>query len=472
MNEAETPVAHEQPSKPRASAPDLTSGSVPRTLLRLGWQSVAAYTLWEGGELVALICFAQLGMVSVAAYGFALPLMLFVWGIAGLTLAAGAQTFFSNADDDEVSRYFVHFLALFTIVAVVAGGLWWTFSEPLWRLAGAGDDVIGPLNEFLAVYALIYPLTAVTTIGPMMMANRGIVGPIAGHVALASIIVIVGYPVFILGLGPIPELGLAGLAVSIGVGRTYMLFALFRVASKQGLWRRPAGGWFDRIGDSWAGIVGAIGWHGVLKHVFHGSIMVIVVRLVSEFGTDAVAAFIIGNRVGVVATVLPACAAIGLAPMVSQAWKGGLLDRVREVLNWGEVFALASAILSCGFVVLVAPWIVEYFVPNDDADLRRMLRIVVIMFPAIWCMQVLAAPGVQVLKALDVRNADIAMSLFQVIAITLFCGLGTWWIGTFDGVFTGYLCGVVLYAAASSLAARRLLGRRQSSTTSSSNAGV
>ena len=451
---------HPDASSASQQKPDLLSESVPRGLLRLAWQSVPAHTLWEACEIIEVICLAHLGGVALAGFGYALPIMLFFWGVAGPLFRTAAQHVVARANAEDAKRYFVHAIFLNAFTATIIGLLWYAFREPIFRLVGADGEVLQLILDFVTIYALQYPMLVVSTVGPMLLADRGLVKPIAPHVVVASLIVMAGYPVFILGLGPFPEFSLAGVAIAVGVGRVYMLATFIWVSHKVGLWGRPKGGWFARIRDSWTDIFHEMGYHHIVESLFLGATLVIVVRLISEFGTKAVAAFAVGNRVGVMATVLSMSAAIGLAPMMTQAWQAGLGGRVRELLKFGEIIAVGAAVVGFLFVVPVSLWAVDWVIPEAGPELRTMLWVVIVMFPAIWCSYVLAEPGLQVLKVLRNRKAETGVSVLAVVAVATFGVLGVWLLGTFTGLLTAWLAAIVLYALVTSIVARRTLAAR------------
>ena len=425
-----------------------------RTHLMVAVQSIGALFLWEGGEFLGAVWLAQLGTVPLAAYGFALPLMLFVWGFAGLLIGAAAAPFIAGADEDDAKRYFVHAVMLIAFLSTIAAIIWYILRAPMLRALGAGDDVMPLLMDFIGLYCLQYPMVAVSTMGPMWLTDRGVVKPIAPHVIIASIIVILGYRVFILGWGPIPSMSLVGLAVAIVVGRVYMFVTFFWVSWREGLWRRPDSGWFGQLGESWMEFARSAGWHGPLKHLLHGSILLIVVRLVSDFGTAAVAVFVAGNRCGVVATIFTHAATMATAPMAAAAWKERNMARFKSVFLASEKLALAGVIIGVAFVLLASPWVVDSFLTEDSAELREMLTIVVIMFPAIWCIQHMAFPGGLVIKTVGNQRKEVALSVFAVALVSGLCVLGSWWAGTLTGLFVGYLVATILYAVVSGVAGR------------------
>lgn len=445
--------------KSSSAAPDLLAGSVPKTMLKLGQQSILAFLLWESSELLACISLAQISMEQLAAFGYVLPIMLFVWGFVGLATAGALRPMLTDADDEEFGPLFVKAFISFTVFTFLVSGVWWAARIPLLRAIGAEGEILAISLECLELYIIIYPLVVMSTIGPEWMAQRGAVSAIAKHVVLASIMVAVGYPLFILGVGPIPQFGLTGLVVAIAAGRVYMLVSFLVVAQRMGWWRRPANGWLSGVGEFVRDARKEILPVTFLHQFLGGSALIIFARFMSEFGPEAMAAFIVGNRLAVVAMAVPMALLVGYAPLLARAWKAALPGRVEEIFLWGQRYALFSAVVSLVFVVAVAPLTVDLFVSSDDPQLRSIVTLAVICVPMIWAIEPLRGPSNLLFKQLSRRQLLVFFSLLELVASVSGALIGYALVGTLLAVFIGYAAGSALVAVLLWVTARKTLAK-------------
>jgi putative MATE family efflux protein len=195
--------------------------------------------------------------------------------------------------------------------------------------------------------------------------------------ALANAINIILDPLLIFGLGPFPELGVTGAAVSTTIGRSCgVLFQLYHLTRKGGPFEvrlpdlRPA--W-----DVMVNIV-KVSLGGIGQFVIASASWVFLVRIVSESGTDATAGYFVAVRI-IIFTLLPGWGlANAAATLVGQNLGAGQPERAsRSTWLCGHYNAVFMASVA-GFFWLTAPWLVSFFAqsPAADAYAIEALRII------------------------------------------------------------------------------------------------
>ena len=195
-------------------------------------------------------------------------------------------------------------------------------------------------------------LWLVNTFASVIRGSGNMAVPSATLLLVAVLQVLVGGALG-LGWGPLPALGMRGVAagqlLAFAVGAV-LLFAY--LASGRAVIRlRLRGRSLSR--PLFADIlrVGALACISPLQTVLT---ILILTRLVAQFGTDALAGYGIGTRVEFL--LVPIAFAIGVAsvPMVGMAIGAGLIERARRVA-WAAA-ALATALLgTIGLVLVIAP---------------------------------------------------------------------------------------------------------------------
>ncbi len=165
----------------------------------------------------------------------------------------------------------------------------------------------------------------------------------AGDAAIAMRVLLLGNllnivlgPCFIFGLGPFPELGVAGAAVATNIGRgtavVYQIVTLVRGNGRVRLTRRHL-----RLDFSLMRSVLRLSGSGTFQILIGTASYVGLVRILSVFGSDALAGYTIGIRV-IIFALLPAFGiSNAAATMVGQNLGAGRPDRAERAV-WTAAF--------------------------------------------------------------------------------------------------------------------------------------
>jgi putative MATE family efflux protein len=177
---------------------------------------------------------------------------------------------------------------------------------------------------------------------------------------LANALNIVLGPCFIFGLGPFPKLGIAGAAIATNIGRgTGAIYALSRLVRKGGrfeITRRHF-----RIEPTVMGRLLRLSAVGTFQVFIGMASWIGQVRIISTFGTDALAGYIVGVRV-ILFALLPSWGmSNAAATMVGQALGAGKPDRAERSVWLAGLYNMCVL----GFVgllfVVFAPQIIHLF---------------------------------------------------------------------------------------------------------------
>jgi putative MATE family efflux protein len=170
-------------------------------------------------------------------------------------------------------------------------------------------------------------------------------------------------PIFIFGWGPIPSFGVTGAAMATTIGRGCgVLFQLYFLMKGKGLIRLHA----QNIAAKWSIIkkLLTLSAGGTGQFIIGSASWIFLVRILSDFGSEAVAGYTIGIRV-IIFTILPAWGlANAAATLVGQNLGANQPDRA-EKSAWRAAFLnmIFLGVVSIFFLVL-APQIIRLF--TDD----------------------------------------------------------------------------------------------------------
>jgi len=198
-------------------------------------------------------------------------------------------------NEEEASRTAVQAILLSVILAVIVGVIGGSQASNLLRLMGATPEVVDTGWKFTAVM-----LGANFTVFLLFVINAVFRG--AGDAAIAMRVLWMGNflnialgPCFIFGLGPFPQLGVTGAAVATNIGRgtavLIQLYTLTRGHSRIRVTRAQLG--FDpKLMMNVLRLSGST----MLQIFINTSSYIAIVRLISTFGSAALAGYTIGIR--------------------------------------------------------------------------------------------------------------------------------------------------------------------------------
>jgi len=304
----------------RGTHHDYTEGAIGRAIFLLAVPMVLETVMESVFAVVDVFFVSRLGADAVATVGLTESMMVLVYSLAmGLGIGATATVArrIGERDADGAAHAAAQAILLGLIVSAVLGVIGVALAPTLLRMMGGSPAVIANaafMRVMLGGNATVLLLFLINAIfrgaGDAAIAMRVL--------WLANWINIVLGPLLIFGVGPFPELGVVGAAVATNIGRgtgaLYAISRLFRAGARVQVTRRhfrfdPALMW-QMIRLSGSGtvqiLIGTASWIGLI-------------RVISSFGSAALAGYTIGIRV-IIFALLPSWGlSNAAATMVGQA---------------------------------------------------------------------------------------------------------------------------------------------------------
>ena len=436
---------------------DLTQGPVWRALLSVSGPMAFGIgaTIFVG--LVDAYFLGRIGTDPLAAVGFVFPVTMTIASLS-IGLSAGANAAISQAigrkdDDDAVVRIGLHALILGCGLAAAVMVAVWAFDRPLLSLMGASGGVLDAALRYTPIWAASFPfLVAMMLVNSIFRAHGN--GGRSAMVMVASALLNVGAtPAFILGLGPLPEMGIAGAAAGT-------LFS-YVVASALAGWLAWRAGILRTCGRPLAGLgrsarqVGAIGGPAAISNAIRPAGMAAVTAAVATLGAAYVAGFGAAGRVQGLASVPLLALSAGIGPVVGQAWGAGQAERAAAALRQSCLFAVAYGLSLALVLFLFAEPIAALFGADgtSTAAAAQYLRIV---GWSLFGFGILIA-GNAALNAIDRAGYALGLSALRVLAVYLPLA----WLGAAVLGYAGILIAAVIanvFAALAVLVAAHAAG--------------
>jgi putative MATE family efflux protein len=355
----------------RGSHRDYTRGPIGRAILLLAIPMVLEMIMESVFAVVDIFWVSHLGTDAAATVGLTESLMTLVYALAiGLSIGAMAMIArrIGEKNPDGAARAAVQAIALAVIVSIVIGAIGAPLAPKLLALMGGSPWVIEHGSAFTRVM-----LACNISVVMLFMINAIFRG--AGDAAIAMrtlwlanwINILLG-PCLIFGLGPFPKLGIVGAAIATSIGRgTGAIFALIK------LFR--SGGRFEiqrhhlRIEPSVIGRLIRLSATGTFQVFIGMASWIGLVRIISSFGSNAVAGYTFGIRV-ILFALLPSWGmANAAATMVGQALGAKNPERAERAV-WKAGFYNMIFLVVVGLLfIFFAPQIIWFY--TDDPNVAH-----------------------------------------------------------------------------------------------------
>jgi len=160
-------------------------------------------------------------------------------------------------------------------------------------------------------------------------------------------------PVFIFGLGAVPEMGTEGAGLATLVARALAFIGVAGYALRIGEIRFDCQPFRDMVASFRA--IGRVGAPAALTGAMNPAGMAAVTAIVALVGDAAVAGFGAATRVQSLLMVPMLALASGLAPVVGQAWGAGMKDRARQALRIAFGFCVGIGLALAAVLSFLAP---------------------------------------------------------------------------------------------------------------------
>jgi len=318
----------------RGSHQDYTTGSLNRAILLLAVPMVLEMVLESLFAVVDVFWVGRLGANAVATVGVTESLLSLVFAVGiGLSLSTTAMVArrIGEKDPEGAAVAGVQAIVLGLITSVAIGIPCFIYAPQLLRLMGASNDIVAMGSGYARI-----ALGGSGAILLLFLNNAIFRG--AGDAAIAmrllwvsNIINLILDPCLIFGWGPFPRLGVTGAALatftgrSIGVG--YQFYRLLRGTERIRILRQ-------QLQVNWSVLLRLVrvSLTGILQFAIAHTSWIGLVRIVSVFGSAALAGYTIAIRI-VVFAILPSWGlSNAAATLVGQNLGAGKPERAEQAV--------------------------------------------------------------------------------------------------------------------------------------------
>lgn len=371
--------------KPR----DYTKGSLWRAIAALSVPMVLEMMMQSVFEVADIFFVGKLGSEAVAAVGLTASLIIIVFAIGlGLSLAASAMVArrIGEKDPEGATRAAWQAIVLTIAFAIPSGlvGAW--YASDLLGLMGATDAVREIGTGYAAVMIGSNLVILLLFLFNAIFRGAGDAGAAMKALWLANILNIILDPIFIFGWGPVPEMGVTGAAVATAIGRgigvAYQVWLLTSGRTRVRLMRKHM-----HIDRSVQRTMIKISGPGMLQYLVGTASWLAVMRLMADFGSDALAGYTVAIRV-IIFALLPSWGiSNAAATLVGQNLGAKQPDRAERSVWYCTWLDVAFLSLLGLIFWIYAPETVAFFVdsPGARAVGIQSMRILTVIYP-VWAI--------------------------------------------------------------------------------------
>lgn len=342
---------------------DYTQGTIARATFLLAIPMILEMAMESVFAIVDIFFVARLGAEAVATVGLTEAVLTLLYAMAmglsmGTTALVARRIGEKNPELASMSAAQALWIAGFVSVAVGVAGL--LFSDDILRLMGAEPEVIATGRNYTTIMFGSCWTIMFLFLNNAIFRGAGDASLAMRTLVLANAINIVLDPCLIYGLGPFPELGVTGAAVATNIGRgigaLYGLYYLCGVGNRILLqWRYMA------LQLKIVAAILRISLGGIMQMLIATASWVFLVRIVSEFGGEAVAGYTIAVRI-LIFIILPAFGlSNAVATLVGQNLGARLPERAEQTV-WKVMQYVTWYMLGTTLVLwLFTPGIISLF---------------------------------------------------------------------------------------------------------------
>jgi len=401
----------------RGTQQDFTEGSISRAVFLLATPMVLEMVMESLFAIVDVFWVTRLGANAVATVGLTESMLTLVFSVAmGVSMSTTAMVArrIGEKDSRGAATAAVQAILLGVSLAILMGVSGYWFAPRLLGWMGAPADLVAIGHRYTSIV-----LGGSVSVMLLFLNNAIFRGAGDASVAMrvlwaSNLINLALDPCLIFGLGPFPKLGVTGAAVSTLTGRSFgvllQLWILTRGHSRIMI-RRPD----FRVVPQVIGSLIRVSSTGVLQFAVAHSSWIALVRIISSFGSAAVAGYTIGIRIFIFA-ILPSWGLSGAAAtMMGQNLGAGKPERAERAVY-----------LTAFYNMLFLAFVAAVFITLPEQIVRLFTDDPAVMPFAVSCLRIIAfgnlsyAWGMVMVQAFNGAGDTVTPTIINMFGFWLF----------------------------------------------------
>ena len=422
----------------------LTQGSVRGHLVSLTVPMIWGIAAIMSLNIVDTWFVAQLGEQELAAISFTFPVTMVLVSL-GIGLMAGTASVLSRVlgrgDIHRVRRLTTDATLLATALSIALSIAGLLTMDTVFTAMGADQHLLPLIRDYMVVWYAGYIFFLVPMVGFGAIRATGdskLQGNIMMGVAIVNLIL---DPLLIFGLGGLPRMEMQGAALASVIARALSFvvgYWALRYSKNMISFTLPG---IAEFWQSWRSVL-HVGLPAAGTNIIIPLAHAIVITIVAQFGSNAVAGYGAATRIEQITLVVYYAMSAMIGPFAGQNLGAREYDRIEQAMSLCWRFCLLSGLAIAVVLAITAPLLLRLFAENQEVSQVGILYlwIVPISFGMNGAIMVINAT----FNGLGKPLPAVVISLTRMFLLTVPLAYGLSRIWGVNGVFAGVALANVL----------------------------
>jgi MATE family, multidrug efflux pump len=339
---------------PKTRHPDLLTGSLTAHIIRLSLPMIVAMLFQTGFSVIDMVFLGMVSPEAIAVVSIVFPVIFFFVSFA-MGIGAGLTSFiaraFGSGDYEKAGRIAANGLAFSIVISILLAVTGILFVKPLFVLLGAGPDILDSVLDYCRIIFIGFIFIFFGSFSNSIIRGEGDSKTPMKFLVIQTAVNFVLDPLFIFGFGPIPEMGVRGAALALVVSRIVWVVLCVRYFAGGKSQVKPVFRNF-RFEFNLLKEILRVGIPSTITFLSSSIGLMLFMKLVSGYGSLAIAAFGIGGRIENIA-ILPALGMSGaVLTIAGQNYGSGNIERTRDTIK-SAIFLISVFMISVALITLL-----------------------------------------------------------------------------------------------------------------------
>ena len=339
---------------PETRHPDLLTGSLNAHIIRLSLPMIVAMLFQTGFSVIDMVFLGMVSPEAIAAVSIVFPVIFFFVSFA-MGIGAGLTSFIARAfgagDLQKAGRIAANGLAFSIVISVPLAVTGFLFVKPLIVLLGAGPDIIDSVLDYCRIIFIGFIFIFFGAFSNSIIRGEGDTKTPMKFLVIQTAVNFVLDPLLIFGFGPIPAMGVSGAALALVISRIVWVSLCIRYFAGGRSKANPVFRNF-RFELNLLREILRVGIPSTVTFLSSSIGLMLFMKLVSGYGSLAIAAFGIGGRIENIA-ILPALGMSGaVLTIAGQNYGSGNIERTRDTIKHA-IFLISVFMISVALIALL-----------------------------------------------------------------------------------------------------------------------
>ncbi len=346
---------------------NLTEGNIKKQLFQLTWPMLLGMLGMIVFNLVDTFYVGRLGVHELAAMSFTFPVVAIVNSLSR-SIGIGTSSLISRnviyAEHKEVRMMASRAIFLGFVLVLFFVVLGMLTIRPIFHAMGAEGEILDYVEDYMKIWYLGMPFVVMPMVGNSIVRATGDTFTPGMIILSNAIINVILDPLLIFGIGPFPELGIKGAALTTVISRSVGFVLILTVLIRREKLITFSLGKIRETIATWKSVL-FIAAPTALTMLITPISVAIITKIIAGFGKEAVAGFGVASRVEMLALMVIMSLASVQIIFVGQNMSKQRYDRIKDALRLSSIFSMGWGTFVFLILLIFSHQIASLFSPDE-----------------------------------------------------------------------------------------------------------